>query len=82
MRRVTAEYIKPRPLGPYRGTKMPNIIKVQLQSQFQRFLYQTLCIYLFIYLFIYLYLQRTAHLAINASLPCVPLKHICILYTS
>ena len=31
-----------------------------------------------IYLFIYLYLKRTAHLAINASLPCVPLKHISI----
>ena len=31
-----------------------------------------------IYLFIYLYLKRTAHLAINASLPCVPLKHIYI----
>ena len=27
---------------------------------------------------IYLYLKRTAHLAINASLPCVPLKHIYI----
>ena len=29
--------------------------------------------YIFI---IYHYLKRTAHLAINASLPCVPLKHI------
>ena len=29
-------------------------------------------------IFIYLYLKRTAHLAINASLPCVPLKHIYI----
>ena len=31
-----------------------------------------------IYLFIYLYLKKTAHLAINASLPCVSLKHIYI----
>ena len=27
---------------------------------------------------IYLYLKRTAHLAINASLSCAPLKHIYI----
>ena len=31
-----------------------------------------------LFYFIYLYLKRTAHLAINASLPCVPLKHIYI----
>ena len=35
-----------------------------------------------IYLFIYLYLKRTAHLAINASLPCVPLKHIYFIHMS
>ena len=32
---------------------------------------------LFIYLS-YFCLKRTAHLAINANLPCVPLKHIYI----
>ena len=31
-----------------------------------------------VYLFIYLYLKRTAQLAISASLPCDPLKHIYI----
>ena len=33
----------PRPLGPWGGAKRLNIIKFQLQSQFQRFLNQTLC---------------------------------------
>ena len=32
----------PALLGPGEGS---NIIKFQLQSQFQRFLYQTLCVY-------------------------------------
>ena len=32
------------PLGPWGGIKMINIIKLQLQTQFQRFLYQTLCV--------------------------------------
>ena len=37
----------PRPLGPWRGAKRSNIIiiKFQLQSQFQRFLNQTLCVF-------------------------------------
>ena len=35
----------PRPLGPWGGVKRSNIIKFQLQSQFQRFLYQTLCVF-------------------------------------
>ena len=35
----------PHPLGPWGGAKMSNIIKSQLQSQFQRFLNQTLCIF-------------------------------------
>ena len=33
----------PRPLGPWGGAKRSNIIKSELQSQFQRFLNQTLC---------------------------------------
>ena len=33
------------PLGPWGGVKRSNIIQVQLQSQFQRFLYQTLCVF-------------------------------------
>ena len=35
----------PRPLGPWRGAKRSNIIKFILQSQFQRFINQTLCVY-------------------------------------
>ena len=31
--------------GPWGGVKRSNIIKFQLQSQFQRFLYQTLCVF-------------------------------------
>ena len=30
---------------PWGGVKKSNIIKFQLQNQFQRFLYQTLCIF-------------------------------------
>ena len=33
------------PLGPWGGAKRSNIIKSILQSQFQRFLNQTLCIF-------------------------------------
>ena len=35
----------PRPLGPWGGVKRSIIINFQLQSQFQRFLYQTLCVF-------------------------------------
>ena len=35
----------PRPLGPWGGAKRSNIIKSELQSQFKRFLNQTLCIF-------------------------------------
>ena len=35
----------PRLLGPWGGVKRSNIIKIQLQSQFQRFLYQTLSVF-------------------------------------
>ena len=35
----------PNPLGPWGGAKRSNIIKSELQSQFQRFLNQTLCIF-------------------------------------
>ena len=34
----------PRPRGPYGGAKRSNSIKFQLQSHFQRFLNQTLCV--------------------------------------
>ena len=37
-------FLGPRPLGPWGGAKRSNIIKSELQSQFQRFLNQTLCI--------------------------------------
>ena len=33
------------PLGPLGGAKRSNFIKFQLQSQFQRFLSQTLCVF-------------------------------------
>ena len=35
----------PHPLGPQGGAKKSNIIKSQSQSQFQRFLNQTLCVF-------------------------------------
>ena len=35
----------PCPLGPWGEAKRANIIKSQLQSQFQRFLHQTLCVF-------------------------------------
>ena len=38
-------FLDPRPLGPWGGAKRSNIIKSELQSQFQRFLIQTLCIF-------------------------------------
>ena len=40
-----AIFFCPRPLGPWGGAKRSNIIKSQLQSQFQRFLNQTLYIF-------------------------------------
>ena len=38
-------FLGPPPLGPWGGAKRSNIIKPELQSQFQRFLNQTLCIF-------------------------------------
>ena len=45
MGRATLNFFWPRPLGPWGGVKKSNIIYFQLQSQFQRFLYQTLCVF-------------------------------------
>ena len=38
-------FFGPHPLGPWGGAKRSNTIKSQLQSPFQRFLKQTLCIF-------------------------------------
>ena len=38
-------FLGSRALGPWGGAKRSNIIKSELQSQFQRFLNQTLCIF-------------------------------------
>ena len=38
-------FFGPHPLGPFGGAKRSNIIKSQSQSQFQRFLNQTLCVF-------------------------------------
>ena len=38
-------FLGPHPLGPLGGAKRSNIIKSELQSRFQRFLNQTLCIF-------------------------------------
>ena len=38
-------FLGPHPLGPWGGAKRSNIIKSELQSRFQRFLNQTLCIF-------------------------------------
>ena len=45
MAHAPAPFLGPRPLGPWGGAKMSNIIKSELQSQLQRFLNQTLCIF-------------------------------------
>ena len=47
-------------------------------SAFKHATQQQRHIQLLLLFIIYLYLKRTAHLAINASLSCVPLKHIYI----
>ena len=38
-------FLDPHPLGPWGGAKRSNIIKSLSQSQFQRFLSQTLCVF-------------------------------------
>ena len=38
-------FFGPHPLGPLGGAKRSNIIKSQSQSQFQRFLNQTSCVF-------------------------------------
>ena len=38
-------FLGPRPFGPWGGAKRSNIIRSELQSQSQRFLNQTLCIF-------------------------------------
>ena len=38
-------FFGPRPLGPWGGAKRSNIIKSELQRQFQRFLNQTFRIF-------------------------------------
>ena len=51
----------PRPLGPWGGAKRSNIIKSELQSQFQRFLNQTL--YIFSQMKDIKHIRRDFHLA-------------------
>ena len=45
MPHATAPFLGPRPLRPWGGAKRSNIIKSELQNQFQRFLNQALCIF-------------------------------------
>ena len=45
MAHAPCHFLGPCPLGPWVGAKRSNIIKSKLQSQFQRFLNQTLCIF-------------------------------------
>ena len=42
---ATAQFFGPHPLGPWGGAKRSNIIKSQSQSQFPRFVNQTLCVF-------------------------------------
>ena len=44
MAHALAPFFGTRPMGPWGGAKRSNIIKSEVQSQFQRFLKQTLCI--------------------------------------
>ena len=45
MAHAPAPFFGPHPLGPWGGTKRSNINKTELQSQFQRFFNQTMCIF-------------------------------------
>ena len=45
MGHASAQYFWPCLLGSWGGTKRSDIIKFSLQSQFQRFLNQTLCVF-------------------------------------
>ena len=45
MAHATAQFLGPHPLGPWGGAKRSNIIKSQSQSQFLRFVNQTLCVF-------------------------------------
>ena len=45
MGHVMAQFLGPDPGDPGEGQKMSKIIEFQLQSQFQRFLSQTLCVF-------------------------------------
>ena len=45
MNGTQSHFFWPRPLGPWGGVKRSNIIYFRLQSQFQRFLFQTLCVF-------------------------------------
>ena len=45
MGRAMYKFFWPCPLGPWGGVKRSKIIQFQLQSQFQRFLFQTLCVF-------------------------------------
>ena len=45
MAHATAQFFGSHPLGPWGGAKRSNIIKSQSQSQFQRILNQTLCVF-------------------------------------
>ena len=42
---INGTIFDPAPLGPWGGAKMSNIIRSQLQSRFQRFLNQTVCVF-------------------------------------
>ena len=45
MGHATAKHSLSSPLGPWGGVNMSNIIKFQLQSQFQRVFIQTVCVF-------------------------------------
>ena len=45
MAHTTAPFFGPHPLGPWGWALRPNILRSELQSQFQRFLNQTLRIF-------------------------------------
>ena len=45
MAHATAQFFGPHPLGPWGGAKRSNVIKSQSQSQFERFLNQTLWVF-------------------------------------
>ena len=63
MAHAKAQFFGPHPLGPRGGAKRSNIIKSQSQSQFLRFVNQTLCVFS--------QMQDVKHIRLEFSFRCL-----------